>query len=114
MTAPLVLFAIAAAGGSFLAYLRFNNKPLPMSVALLHGLLAVSGLIALGSVVLGGGAPDLARIALGLFVAAALGGITLFSFHLRAKPLPLGIVAVHGLVAVVAFIVLLVSVVGAG
>lgn len=108
MTPALVLFAIAAAGGLLLAYLRIADKPLPMPLALLHGALAAAGLIALALGALGGGAAQ-ARAALGLFVVAALGGFALFSFHVRKKPLPIAVVAVHGLVAVVAFLLLLAS-----
>lgn len=113
MTAPLVLFAIAAAGGLVLAYLRLTNKPLPMPLALLHGALAAAGLVALIVAVVGDG-PTQARIALVLFLVAALGGFFLFSFHLRKKALPVPVVAVHGLVAVAAFVVLLLGAVAAG
>jgi hypothetical protein len=107
MTAPIVLFALAAAGGLVLAFLRFNEKPIPTALAVVHGLIAASGLVALGSVAFENGAPDLARIALGLFVLAALGGFFLFSFQLRAKPLPKPVVIIHGAVAAVALLILL-------
>jgi hypothetical protein len=112
MTLALVLFGVAATGGLLLAYLRFTNKPLPMPLAMLHGLIAASGLVALAMTVLDGTASSKARIAFFIFLGAALGGITLFSFHLRKKALPLGIVAAHGLTAVVAFVVLLLAVLG--
>lgn len=114
MTIALALFAVAAAGGLFLAYLRFSNKPLPLPVALLHGALAASGLVVLASVALGADGTNRARLALGVFVLAALGGLTLFSFQLRKKQLPLPIVALHGLVAVTAFLILLSAVMAAG
>ena len=41
-----------------------------------------------------------------LFVVAALGGLYLVSHHMRQKPLPNGVVVIHGLVAVIAFLVL--------
>lgn len=107
MTLALVLFALAALGGLFLAYLRMTDKPLPMPVALVHGGVAAAGLVALLLAVLSGGAPDQAKVALGLFVVAALGGFYLFSHHLRKRQLPLGVVGIHGLVAVVAFVLLL-------
>lgn len=114
MTAALVLFAIAAAGGILLAYMRITNKPLPMPLALVHGTLAAAGLIALILFVVQAAEPSQARIALVLFVLAALGGFTLFSFHVRKRQLPLGVVVLHGLVAVVAFVVLLAGVVAVG
>lgn len=114
MIAAIVLFALAATGGLLLASLRLRNKPLPMPLALLHGAGAAAGLVALALAVVPDGAPGQARIALGLFVVAALGGFTLFSFHLRSKPLPVAIVVVHGLVAVIAFGVLVTAFMQAG
>jgi hypothetical protein len=113
MTLALVLFAIAAAGGAFLAFLRLSNRPLPIALALGHGALAATGLAALAVHALGPAGTERARLALGIFVAAALGGFTLFSFHLRRKQLPVPLVVVHGAVAVVAFLVLLSSVLAA-
>jgi hypothetical protein len=110
MTLALVLFALAAAGGSFLAYLRFTNKPLPIALALGHGAGAAAGIVALLLVVLRADSGGQPRLALILFGVAALGGITLFSFHLRKKQLPLGLVVGHGLLAVTAFVVLLLAV----
>jgi hypothetical protein len=110
MTAAIILFALAATGGLTLAYLRISNKPLPMPLALLHGAAATAGLVALLLVVLRGAAPEQARVALGIFVAAALGGFALLSFHVRKKPLPIPLVVVHGLAAVVALVLLLIAV----
>jgi hypothetical protein len=109
MTAAIVLFALAATGGLALAYLRITNKPLPMPLALLHGAGAAAGLIALLLAVVQGAAMGGARIALGIFVVAALGGFALFSFHVRKQPLPIPLVVVHGLAAVVAFVLLLLA-----
>jgi len=114
MTVAIVLFALAATGGLLLAYLRINNKPLPMPLALVHGAAAAAGLVALLLAVLGGTATGEARIALGIFVAAALGGFALFSFHVRKQPLPIPLVVVHGLAAVAAFVLLLLAVTKGG
>jgi len=113
MTTALVLFGVAALGGLVLVFLRVGNKPLPLPLALLHGLLAASGLALLASSVLGAGAAGGARVALGLFVVAALGGFVLFSFHLRKKQLPMSIVMIHALVAIAGFLLLLGAVVAA-
>lgn len=113
MTLPIILFAIAAVGGMLLAFFRLSNRPLPMPLALLHGALAAAGLVALSVVVLGGGSMQ-AKLALGLFLLAALGGFFLLSFHLRKKELPVPVVVVHGLAALAAFTVLLVGAAAAG
>jgi hypothetical protein len=112
LTVPIVLFAIAAGGGLLLATLRFKDRELPMPVALLHGALAAGGLLTLILIVVKHGGGSLVRVALGLFVIAALGGFFLFSFHVRGKKLPLGVVGVHGAAAVVAFVLLLIGVLG--
>ncbi|HEY5372425.1 MAG TPA: hypothetical protein VIK01_02005 [Polyangiaceae bacterium] len=83
-------------------------------MALVHGALAATGLVLLTLAVLGAGGPQPARLALGLFVVAALGGFVLFSFHLRKKQLPMGIIMVHALVAIAAFLMLLGAVIKAG
>ena len=113
MLTALILFGIAAAGGLLLAFLRVTNKPLPMPVALLHGGVAAAALVLLAVAALGAGGAERARLALGLFVLAALGGFVLFSFYMRKKQLPMGIMVVHALVAVTAFLILLGAVISA-
>ncbi len=108
---PIVLFALAALGGVTLAILRLRGRPtLPLGLAILHGLLGAAGLVALIWVVFGAGLA--AKASLGLFVVAALGGFVLFGIQLRNKPIPIGIMLVHGLVAVIAFVLLVVRVHG--
>lgn len=108
-----VLFAIAALGGLVMAYMHFKqDRNPPGGLAALHGLLAASGLLVLiwGAVEFGVGA--YLGWALGLFVVAALGGFFLLSVYLRGKRLPGTVVVVHGLVAVVAFLLLLAGIFG--
>jgi hypothetical protein len=108
---PIVLFGSAAAGGLTLAIMRLRGREqLPLPLALLHGALAAAGLVALILAIVGAGtaAPDLVKISLGIFVVAALGGFFLFSFQLRKKPIPIGVMVIHALAAVTAFVMLLV------
>ena len=114
MITALILFGVAALGGLLLVYLRVTGKPLPLPLALVHGAVAATGLVLLAIAVFGAGAHEQARLALGLFVVAALGGFVLFSFHLRKKQLPMGIIMVHALVAIAAFLILLGVVLKAG
>jgi hypothetical protein len=110
MTAPLVLFAIAALGGLILAVIRFRGKPYPpFGLAVVHGLFAAAGLVALIVAVAQGHAPSRATTALILFVIAALGGFVLFFTHLRKSALPIWLMVVHALVAVAGFVVLLIA-----
>lgn len=110
MLLPIGLFAVAALGGVFMAVLRFKGteRP-PMPVALIHGAVAAAGLVALILAVLSAEPAPAVRIALGLFVVAALGGFVLFSFHLRQKALPIPLMVIHAGVAVVAFVLLLLN-----
>jgi hypothetical protein len=109
LTWAAIVFAIAALGGATLAVMHFRGRtPLPMPLALLHGLLAASGLVLLIAAALTQpGFGGLALVALVIFVIAALGGFYLFAHHLRGKPLPSPVVVIHGGAAVVAFLLLL-------
>jgi hypothetical protein len=82
-----------------------------MALAVTHGLLAATGLVVLIVAVVGGSTGNLLLASLALFVIAALGGFALFSFHLRRQPLRTPLVFIHGLIAVVAFVLLLVRIV---
>jgi hypothetical protein len=107
-TASAVLFALAALGGITLAALHFMKKPLPMPLAIVHGLVAATGLVLLIIGVATGASATLAVTSLVLFIIAALGGFVLFSFYIRRQPLPSTLVVIHGLVAVAGFVTLLV------
>jgi len=114
LTIAAVLFGVAALGGISLATLHLRHKGLPLALALGHGLLAASGLVVLIVAVIGGSVGTVVYVSLGLFVIAALGGLALFSFHLRRQPLPTPVVFIHGLVAIIAFLLLVVRIARAG
>jgi hypothetical protein len=103
MTWIIVLFSAAAVGGVTLAILRFRNRPLPMPLALVHGAVAAIALVMLLVLALGPSGSHTARLVLVGFVVAALGGFFLFSFHVRGKQLPIGVVVIHAVVAVASF-----------
>ena len=111
MTIALVLFALADLGGVTMAAMRLRGaeRP-PTALALAHGALAAAGLIALILAVVGMTDPGLARTALVVFLVAAVIGFYLFAQHMQKKAIPIPVMLVHGLVAVVAFIILLVVV----
>ena len=121
-TISAVLFAIAALGGLTLAALHFraHGKTLPpTSLAMLHGLLAVAGVIFLiiGIAAAANGfsasLKSMPVLALVLFVLAALGGSYMFiGKHLRGQPLPTPVVIIHGLAAVAGLVVLLIFLIG--
>lgn len=106
----VILFAIAALGGLVLGVLGLRQRDLPMWLSLIHGAVAAAGLITLILGVVQGNAGSLVIISLILFLITALGGFVLFSYHLRKKPHPKGLIVIHALAAVIAFILLLIGI----
>lgn len=108
----VVLFGAAALGGVVMLGMRTQEMDIPLPLALGHGLLAAAGLVLLILGVLGGDTAGQIGLALGLFVAAALGGFVLFAGHLRSGTFPLGLAWIHGGAAAVALVLLLVGLLG--
>ncbi len=106
----VILFAVAALGGLVLGILGFRQRDLPMWLSLIHGAVAAGGLITLILGAVQGNAGLLPIISLILFLIAALGGFVLFFYHLRQKPHPKGLIVIHALAAVIAFILLLIGI----
>jgi len=108
---PIGLFAIAAVGGVVMAIMRFSGRELPpMGLAVVHGLFAAAGLVALIVGLMKFGYSIASLAALIGFVGAALGGFYLFSLHLKRTALPVSLVLVHGGFAVISFVLLLAGV----
>lgn len=105
-TIALIIFAVAALGGAFLALRHFTGKTQPMPVVLLHGLLAATGLACLLYAYFTNGLHGAGTTALVIFFVAALGGFFLFFTNLRGKSLPTPIVLLHAVLALTAFVVL--------
>lgn len=107
----VVLLAVTAAGGLLLAALRFSGREhLPPALAMLHGLLAGSGLTLVLYAGFTAGMSTLAWGGLALLVIAALGGLLLnLGYHWKNRPLPVPIVLVHAAVAVAGFVALAIA-----
>ncbi len=107
----ITLFAIAAAGGLVMAGVRaFAQRNPPAWLALLHGLLAGAGLTLLLLVYFTAGLPALAAWALLLFLIAAGGGVLMnLGYQWQQKPLPLGLMYGHALIAVIGFVLLVLA-----
>lgn len=110
VTYAVIIFAIAALGGLFLASYVLRGKLAPWAVSILHALLGATGLVVLVLAVLQGGTGRLTA-ALALLVVAALGGFYLASLHARRKIAPKGVVFLHAGLAVVGFLTLLTALV---
>lgn len=107
--AVAILFSIAVLAGLSLFVLRLLGRVLPVKLAVLHGIFSSSGLIAL-TVSVGRSIPDTAAtFPLVIFEIAAVGGVFLFSFHMRGLKLPILAIAIHGALASLGFILLLSS-----
>ncbi len=107
LTYAIVVFAIAAVGGVFMATKVFSGQLAPWPLSIVHALLGATGLIMLIMMVLEGSAAGAVTAALGLLVVAALGGFYLASFHMKNVVAPKNIVIIHAGVAVVGFLTLL-------
>lgn len=107
-----ILLTLTALGGLLMAGIRFGGKRNPPAwLAMLHGLLAASGLTLLAYAVFALSAPPSAQLALALFLAAAAGGAVLsLAYKWKQRLLPAWLVTGHALLAVVAFALLLVAV----
>jgi len=103
----LIVFAIAAMGGLFLASRVLRGHLAPWAISILHALLGASGLILLILTVVQGGASARVTAALAILILAALGGFFLASLHLRGRVAPKAVVFVHAGVAVAGFLTLL-------
>lgn len=109
---PVILFALAAIGGATLAFRKITGRTMPLSLAAVHGVFAAAGLITLAVNVYDDSSDMLMNIALVMFIIFALGGFILLSYHLRKKSHPLALIGIHGLGAVISFLLLLAAVFG--
>lgn len=107
LTTALIVFAIAAMGGLFLASRVLRGHLAPWAISILHALLGASGLILLILTVVQGDASARVTAALAILILAALGGFFLASIHLRGRVAPKAVVFVHAGVAVAGFLTLL-------
>ena len=109
MVTAAVLFALAAIGGLIMAVVRFRGADRPPSaIAMGHGFLAGAAVTLLIYAAAAAGVPGLAIVALVILVIVALVGVALnLMYHDKLRPLPKPTIVVHGIVAVIGFILLL-------
>src|SRR5688572_9654899 len=103
------LFAVAAVGSIVMAAIRMLGKRNPPNwLAMAHGFLAGAGLTLLIYAALTVGLPGRALAATVLFAVAAAGGVVLnLAYQTKQRPLPVGFMIGHAVLAVVAFVMLL-------
>ena len=108
----IVLLAITALGGLLMAGMRFSGRPHPPSwLAMVHGLLAGSGLTLILYAGLTSGMPGGGWGGLVLLLLAVVGGLVLnLRYHWLNRELPMGLMLGHAGLAVLGFVVLAISV----
>jgi uncharacterized membrane protein len=107
LISALIIFAIGALGGLYLASHVLREKLAPWPVSLMHALLGAIGLLILIYAAVTAGISHTALAALIILIIAALGGFYLASIHLRSAIAPKTVVFIHAGVAVIGFLTLL-------
>jgi hypothetical protein len=107
LTYAVVVFAIGALGGLYLASHVLRGQLAPWAVSLLHAGLGAVGLLLVIYTALTAGISNAALTALVILLVAALGGFYLASIHLRGQVAQKSLVFVHAGAAVIGFLTLL-------
>lgn len=112
MKTAAVLLAIAAIGGLVMAVVRFKGAERPPTfVLMVHGLLAGAALTLLIYAAATVGLPGMALAALALLIVVAIVGAALnLKFHAKMLPIPKTPIVIHGVVAVIGFVLLLLAI----
>ncbi len=103
----IVIFALAAVFGLLNLAKVLGEKPTQKPMVFIHGILAAAALVILLVFATGTrGQSPIASIV--LFLVAAVGGFILFARDMSKKPGPKALALIHGIVAVIGFLILLV------
>lgn len=107
----IVLLAVTALGGLLMAGMRLTGRPRPpSSIAMVHGLLAASGLTLILYAGLAAGIPGAAWAGVLLLALAALGGLVLnLRYHAEGLELPVALMLGHAAIAAAGFVVLAIA-----
>jgi len=99
--AAITIFSMTALLGIYLISLVLRDKQTPKSVAVVHGLFAITGLLLL--ITYSNGNEQSPMVSIVVFVIAALGGLVLFYKDVTEKQIPKWLALTHGLTAVIGF-----------
>lgn len=110
LSAIIVFFLIAAFAGAFVLTSILKNQQTAKPVALLHGAIAVIGLLMLIVFVITRPTSYLLLTSLGLFILAAFGGLYMFIVDISKKPVPKVVAVIHPMIAIIALTLLVVYV----
>lgn len=109
LLAAVIVLLSAAFGGLTLAWLVWRGRPVPRRVGLLHGLVALTGIVLLIAYDLRFPHDIPLNAAAVVFLLAASGGLMLLVFRLIRQPLPGFMLSLHALAAVSGIVLLLVG-----
>jgi hypothetical protein len=95
-----------------MAGMRFTGRPQPPDwLAMLHGLLAASGLTLVLYAAFTAGLPGMAWLGLAAMAAAAVGGLILnLGYHTKRATLPVWLVLAHAAIAAVGLLLFAIAV----
>ena len=103
----IVVFAIAALGGTYMALKILNGQLAPWMVSMVHLALGVVGLVLAYLAVMAGAGGFIGLLTLGILVVAAVGGLALLlPMHLKKVVAPSWVVIVHAGVGTIGFLML--------
>ncbi|MBI3929002.1 MAG: hypothetical protein HY319_25895 [Armatimonadetes bacterium] len=108
--AALGSFSLAALIGLYLLSLVLRERETPKGVAIIHGLMAATGILLLVIYIVGPGPDPVASLV--LFVMAALGGAYMLVRDLSGHKPPKWMALGHGLTAVSGYVFLLLHALG--
>lgn len=107
MLLSVILLGVAVVMGIGLAIGHFTGERPPLfAVGLVHGIVAIVGIIALMVSSRGTDATSI-QTSLMIFLAVVVIGIVMFVLRRQRKALPNALIVVHGLLAVVGYVFLL-------
>jgi hypothetical protein len=105
--AAILLFALAAAMGLSLAVIGGRHQRSYLSLGIVHAGIAIVALGLLAAQIFHGPMHQLYNNAAVLFLLALVGGVLLLALHEDRKPPPMMVVGIHGVMALAAWVVLL-------
>lgn len=96
------MIAVSLAGGGYVASLHRRNEPPRKKIALVHGVIGITAALLLAGLMIL--QQDYTLLpAVGTFVVVIFGGTYLFSFRSKTSPAPGSAIAIHGVLALLAF-----------
>lgn len=109
--AAIILFFIAALFGFLILTSILSNTPVPKVLVLVHGIVGATGLTVLIAFAALGHTDLLLIASIIVFTMAVIGGLTLFSYDLRKKPIPKNLALLHPATAVTGLLLLIIYII---